>query len=75
METFIEMIDTIGIERLAKTLKVPVPHIRVMKNRDSIPQDYWPDLVKLGFSLDHLVRLRKGMFKRRRSLVRRSKRS
>lgn len=60
------MIDTLGADRLATCFKVPPVHVRIMKSRNSIPQDYWPALVKLGISLDKLVQLRKAAFPRKR---------
>jgi hypothetical protein len=38
---------------------VDLPHVRVMKNRNSIPPDHWPPLIKFGISYDRLVSMRK----------------
>ena len=69
MKSFEEMIDNLGAERLATIFKVDEGHIRVMKHRNSIPQDYWPALMKLGIGIDKLVQLRKAAFRRRPSSV------
>lgn len=66
MKTFAELIDTLTERKLAEILKVNIGHIKVMRCRNSIPQDYWPALVKLGISLDKLVQLRKAAFPRKR---------
>ena len=59
MQNFIEMIDTLTVPKLAKMLNVPEGHIRVMRNRNSVPPDHWPPLIKFGISYDKLVKMRR----------------
>jgi hypothetical protein len=66
MDSFAAIIDRIGVADLASALGLPESHIRTMKARDSIPPDYWPQLIDIaaareieGINWLSLVSLRK----------------
>ena len=59
MKTFVDLIEKFGDAEVAQLLGVDLPHVRVMKNRNSIPPDHWPPLIKFGISYDRLVSMRK----------------
>lgn len=65
MKTFVDLIEILGDRELSKLLGVPLQHIRVMKNRNSIAPDHWPALVKWGVSYEKLTSLRKASLERR----------
>jgi len=45
MLTFREIIDVFTIARLARLWNVPESHVRTMRARDSIPPEYWSELL------------------------------
>jgi hypothetical protein len=44
--TFRELIDKIGVDRLARAFDTDESHVRVMKSRNSIPPVYWGILIE-----------------------------
>ena len=49
--TFSDIIDAIGIAALAKHFGKDESHVRVMKTRDSVPPDYWPQLIEAAAAM------------------------
>ncbi len=45
MESFSELIDKLGVGRLAVVLDVDESHLRTMKARDSVPPEYWGPII------------------------------
>ena len=69
MLTFKDIIDAFTAKRLAEIFGVPESHVRTMRARDSIPPEYWrdvvtnaPDEIKNHVSFDTLWTLRKERF-------------
>ena len=49
MITFAELIDRCGGPiRVAEAFGIRDSHARVMKTRNSVPVDYWPQLIRLA---------------------------
>jgi hypothetical protein len=46
MQNFGELIDKLEVDKLAKLLSLPESHIRTMKARDSIPAEYWGQIIE-----------------------------
>lgn len=46
MRTFSDLIDEFGVADLAKILKVDESHVRTMKARDSVPPEYWGQIIE-----------------------------
>lgn len=46
--TFSDIIEQIGVAALAGAIGKDESHVRTMKARDSVPPDYWPQLIALG---------------------------
>jgi hypothetical protein len=69
MDSFKSIIDAFGEKRLAEALGIADSHVRTMRARDSIPPEYWSDVVdnqprdlKPRLSLSDLAHLRKSRF-------------
>lgn len=67
MNSFTAIID--AIPDFSGALNIPESHARTMKARDSIPPEYWPDLVEVaakqniqGVTYERLSALRKNRF-------------
>ena len=72
MESFQEIIDAVGVGALARAFGVEESHIRTMKARNSIPPEYWGDVVTAAraaalanISLEALRKMRSARFGRR----------
>lgn len=51
MKSFAEVIDAFGgAQPFAAALSIPGSHARTMKARDSIPPEYWPEVVQQAAS-------------------------
>lgn len=65
MRSFRTIIDAYTVKYLATVLGVPENHVRTMRTRDSIPPEYWTDLVNNApealseLRIEHLATLRK----------------
>lgn len=73
MLTFQEIIDAFTVSRLAAMWGLPESHVRTMRARDSIPPEYWqdlltdpPDALKEQLTADALKEARRSRFNRRR---------
>lgn len=69
MKDFSSIIDKIGVATLAKILSVDESHVRTMKARDSIPPEYWGQVLEIapkyelrGLSYAALRKLRTARF-------------
>lgn len=70
MYSFRAIIDAYGQGRLAQAIGVTESHLRTMRARDSIPSEYWSDLIAnapntlQGLTFDVLRGLRRQRFKK-----------
>lgn len=69
MNDFRTIIDTIGIDAIALWLSVKKKHVQTMRDRNSIPPDYWPVLVanvpkglRADITFDKLYQIRQQRF-------------
>lgn len=46
MKTFAAIIEAFRVESMAKVLKIPEQHVRVLRHRNSIPPEYWGQLIE-----------------------------
>lgn len=44
--TFSDIIELFGVGAFAAAIGKPESHVRAMKARDSVPPDYWPQLIE-----------------------------
>lgn len=45
MKSFRDIIDAYTVKHLAAVLGLPESHVRTMRTRDSIPPEYWADVL------------------------------
>jgi hypothetical protein len=69
MRTFAEVIDAFGVAVVAKMLDLEESHVRTMKARNSIPPEYWGQLIEeapkhgiVGLDYRKFRRLRQSRF-------------
>lgn len=56
MQTISEVIDAIGgTTKAAAALDVPMGTVAAWKHRDSIPSEYWPDVVRVAAEIGVVV--------------------
>jgi len=74
--TFSGVIEAIGVPEFARATNTTESHVRVMKTRNSIPPEYWDDLIdeatRRGLkevTYRRLVQLRQSRFNNRKSMA------
>jgi hypothetical protein len=48
MQSFKQIVDAFGIASMAALLRTDESHVRAMKARDSIPPEYWGELIEMA---------------------------